>query len=504
MEPANPKGTANAWLGVCSLRILALAFLCSIAATPAFAQCTRNCGTTPGQTPHFGSTPTSTPTPTAGSASCTTDSTLCLSEGRFLITAIWTKPDGESGPAHAAALTADSGYFWFFDPANVEVTLKTLNGCGVNGRYWFFAGGLTNLQVDISVTDTTTNTTKKYSNTQGSAFPLITDTSTFASCSAVESGFSPDPEDLSDKSTLRPLALPAHAKPDTEPGCLTTDTVLCANGRFQITANWQTASGESGAAHAVQLTPEAGYFWFFDPANVELVVKSLDACSIGRGNWFFGTGLTTVDVQLDVIDTFTGESRHYANALGTRFKPIQETSAFSFCPTPTPSPITSATPVPTFTLTPTSVVSIPTLTPTRGEPTRSARPTRSATPTLTRTAMPTITLTATITPTPTITPTATITPTPTATPTGSYITGGVRAYCGIDCVGPPLRGAAIRVTQGSVVKTTITDYFGGYHVDGFQPGSATVAAAHSGYLPQSRSVVLVLGRNSVGFILRPI
>src|SRR5262249_8573504 len=232
------------------------------------------------------------------------------------ITATWTKPDGESGPANAVDLTPDSGYFWFFDPANVEVVIKTLNGCGVNGHYWVFTGGLTNLEVDIAVTDTTTNTTKHYANPQGTAFQLATDTAAFTSCSVLESAFSPDPEEPSDRSTLRPVESPILSRRDSAPGCVTTDTALCTSGRFRVTADWQTASGESGAAQAVQLTSEAGYFWFFDPANVELVVKSLDACALGRGNWFFGTGLTTVAVQLVVTDTFTGESRPYANVLG--------------------------------------------------------------------------------------------------------------------------------------------------------------------------------------------
>ena len=36
----------------------------------------------------------------------------------------WTTRDGASGPGHPVALTADSGYFWFFDPSNVEVRAR--------------------------------------------------------------------------------------------------------------------------------------------------------------------------------------------------------------------------------------------------------------------------------------------------------------------------------------------------------------------------------------------
>ena len=51
-------------------------------------------------------------------------------------------------------LTDDSGYLWFFDADNIELIVKVLDGCGVNNRYWVFAGGLTNVEVDIIVTDT--------------------------------------------------------------------------------------------------------------------------------------------------------------------------------------------------------------------------------------------------------------------------------------------------------------------------------------------------------------
>ena len=71
---------------------------------------------------------------------------------------------GASGLGHAVALTADSGYFWFFDPDNLELVVKTLDGCGVDGHFWFFAAGLTNLEVTITVTDRTTGEMKTYRN----------------------------------------------------------------------------------------------------------------------------------------------------------------------------------------------------------------------------------------------------------------------------------------------------------------------------------------------------
>ena len=118
---------------------------------------------------------------TTSGAACLPDShTLCLTNGRFEVTpSFQTTPSGPSAPANAVPLTRDTGYFWFFDAANIELVTKVLNGCGVNGGFWFFASGLTNVGVDILVTDTVTGTAKNYSNAVGTAFPPIQDTAAF-------------------------------------------------------------------------------------------------------------------------------------------------------------------------------------------------------------------------------------------------------------------------------------------------------------------------------------
>ena len=76
-------------------------------------------------------------------------------------------------------LTADSGYFWFFDSSNVELIVKVLEGCSTNNHRWVFASGLTNVLVSITATDIVTGTTRVYTNPQGTAFAPIQDTSAF-------------------------------------------------------------------------------------------------------------------------------------------------------------------------------------------------------------------------------------------------------------------------------------------------------------------------------------
>jgi hypothetical protein len=114
---------------------------------------------------------------------CVPDATrLCLNGGRFRVTTEWATRDGVSGPGRAVGLTGDTGYFTFFDAANVEVLVKVLNGCGLNSRYWTFAGGLTNVNVILTVTDPQTGAVKTYVNPQRTAFQPIQDTDAFATC----------------------------------------------------------------------------------------------------------------------------------------------------------------------------------------------------------------------------------------------------------------------------------------------------------------------------------
>lgn len=105
--------------------------------------------------------------------------------------------------------------------------------------------------------------------------------------------------------------------------------------RFQVTAEWRTSDGQTGTGTPVVLTSETGYFWFFSPTNLEVIVKVLDACANPSHHfWVFAGGLTDVEVTLTVIDQANGESKVYRNPRGTPFAPIQDTSAFATCGVP--------------------------------------------------------------------------------------------------------------------------------------------------------------------------
>jgi hypothetical protein len=116
--------------------------------------------------------------------------------------------------------------------------------------------------------------------------------------------------------------------------CVPDAHTLCLNrSRFAVTAHWRKASGESDDGTGVVLTGDSGYFWFFDPANIEVIVKILDACGLAPPRyWVFAAGLTNVEVTLSVRDSQTGSIQTYVSDQGVPFLPVQDTDAFVTCP----------------------------------------------------------------------------------------------------------------------------------------------------------------------------
>ena len=103
--------------------------------------------------------------PAATTVGCGTEpGVLCLHDGRFRIEADWENFQGGSGAATAATLSTDSGYLWFFDPDNVELFVKVLDGRPVNGHWWVFYGSLSNVRFELRVTDVLSGVTRTYEN----------------------------------------------------------------------------------------------------------------------------------------------------------------------------------------------------------------------------------------------------------------------------------------------------------------------------------------------------
>lgn len=119
-------------------------------------------------------------------AACTcipTDTVLCLNGGRFRAEIQWGDFQGGSGQGRTVPFGSDdSGLFYFFNPRNWEMLIKVLDACSFDGHFWVFYSATTNVEFELTVTDTATGAEQVYRNPLGMAAPPVQDTGAFATC----------------------------------------------------------------------------------------------------------------------------------------------------------------------------------------------------------------------------------------------------------------------------------------------------------------------------------
>ena len=104
--------------------------------------------------------------------------TLCLNSRRFSAAVQWRDPSHNLDNGQALSITDNTGAFWFYDPTNLDLVVKVLDGRSVNGKFWVFYGALSNDEYTLTVTDTLTGAAKTYVNPQGQ-LASVADTSAF-------------------------------------------------------------------------------------------------------------------------------------------------------------------------------------------------------------------------------------------------------------------------------------------------------------------------------------
>ena len=253
------------------------------------------------------------------------ESTACLQEGRFLVRALWHAPSRGYGVAQVKRVSSETAAFTFFSEDSIEVVVKVLDGCGLNGRYWVFAAGLTDVEVTLIVTDTVTGRVWSNVNPLGALHPAVLDTEAHAGCGAsLEASHSVE----------RPARLGGGAfvlLPAGDP-CAETGTCLSlASGRYTMGVNFAGPNGIGGSGRALPLGDASGAFWFFSDQNLEIVVKVIDVCATLDQFWFYAAGLTNLEVEIWVVDTLSGSTRTFRSPYGTPFEPIREAFQVSSC-----------------------------------------------------------------------------------------------------------------------------------------------------------------------------
>ena len=116
-------------------------------------------------------------------------------------------------------------------------------------------------------------------------------------------------------------------RPPSRPARTRSLGFYLGNCRFHIEVHWADSRGRTGVGQPVQLTNDTGYFWFFNDANVELMIKVLDARWSTDNFWVFFGALSSVEYTITVVDTFSGALRSYHNPQGA-FASVGDTSAF--------------------------------------------------------------------------------------------------------------------------------------------------------------------------------
>ncbi|HEX4952443.1 MAG TPA: hypothetical protein VF017_03475 [Thermoanaerobaculia bacterium] len=112
-----------------------------------------------------------------------TPTRLCLGDGRFAVTASFRTAGGATGAARVAEeRTRDSGLFWFFQADNWELQVKVLDACVINDRFWVFAAGTTDVEVELEVEDLQAGVTYSHLQPGGASAPALTDTGALATC----------------------------------------------------------------------------------------------------------------------------------------------------------------------------------------------------------------------------------------------------------------------------------------------------------------------------------
>ena len=219
---------------------------------------------------------------------------LCLVAGRFQVSATWSNQfDGSSGAAGAIKNTDLAGFLYFTDPNNIELIVKALD---FGDHVLFFYGQLTNLRFTINVLDTTTGVTKTYRNTTGDCGGLDNNmAASSAIFEAVRADAAPNPVEFA--------------------ACQSGANAVClVNNRFRLELDWANQfDSTSGRGVGKKLSDLTAAFSFTDPANLEVVVKTLDFGD--RVLVLYGT-LSNLQYTLRITETTTGRVRTYVNAAG--------------------------------------------------------------------------------------------------------------------------------------------------------------------------------------------
>lgn len=258
---------------------------------------------------------------------------LCLRDGRFEVRAHWSKPDSPSEYGAGTAVSVDvsdvSGLFWFFEPENIELVVKVLDGRALNDRYWVFFGALSDLEYWITVRDATTGERRTYHNSprevcgQKDLDAFRDPGAASTRLAKVGHGRGGPGIELVRMSAVAFEAFGVGRSSQGGGDCEAAEDRLCLlDDRFSVEVGFVDPNAGTGLQERAQVVPslmmgKTGFFWFFNSSNIELAVKMLDGRPLNGHFWLLYGGLSDVEYEITVTDTVNGEPSTYRNEPGS-------------------------------------------------------------------------------------------------------------------------------------------------------------------------------------------
>ena len=220
---------------------------------------------------------------------------------------------GRTSAGLAVAHTDDFAWFSLPDLTgntdNPEVFVKVVDGRAVNGNFWVFYGGLTDVEYTVSVTQESTSLLRTYRKEAGGA------------CGAF------DTEAFPRSGGPAPSAAPGAA-------CAGEGDLFLNPGR-SFTVRLAATDPRTGRTTSGVAANENDSFGTFSlPAftgnlsNPEVFVKIVDGRPVNGRFWVFYGGLTDVEYTLTVTDAVTGAGHDYEKPAGSACGGF-DTSTFS-------------------------------------------------------------------------------------------------------------------------------------------------------------------------------
>lgn len=235
---------------------------------------------------------------------------LCLNGARYRVTLRASDPSGKAAQGVPIKQSNLFGYFSLpglsFDASRPEVFVKTVGP--VNGVPWVFYAGLTNLDYNVTVTDTQGSFNETY-------HVVAPPSGSFQSFGNF---------DVAGATSLICADVAVSSSTGSPSSCAATSSALCLLNRFSLTLQARdnpTRSNNSGPGATVAVNNEFGFFTTPalapDPSDIQVFVKMVDARSFNGKFWVFLGGLTDFEFTVTVRDTQTGATKTYKKSAGS-------------------------------------------------------------------------------------------------------------------------------------------------------------------------------------------